>query len=177
MIKINVIDIETYGRDKLIAYCCCIVYKNKKVISYGTNCIKKIFEYIFTNCDNFTIFFAHNLTFDGLIILNNIGADIEILEKGTLLRGCSIYSMSLKKKDKIIKFQCSSKFFPLPLKDIAIRLGLPQKMSLDHNSINHINFTDNIIKEKVIEYCKRDVFITQLFLTQINEELKNIYPG
>ena len=103
MTKINVIDIETYGRDRLTAYCCCIVYKNKKIVSYGDKCIIKIFEYIFTNCDNFSIFFAHNLTIDGLIILNSMDNSIEIVEKGTLLRGCSIYSMSLKKNGKIIK--------------------------------------------------------------------------
>jgi hypothetical protein len=175
--KINVIDIETYGRDKLIAYCCCIVYKNKKIISYGDSCIKKIFEYIFANCDNFSIFFAHNLTFDGLIILNSMDKNIEIVEKGTLLRGCSIYSMSLKKNNKIIKFQCSSKIFPLPLKDIANRLNLPKKMDLDHNNISSDNYMDKNVMETVIEYCKRDVYITQLFLTKINDELKNIYPG
>ena len=177
MTKINVIDIETYGRDKLTAYCCCIVYKNKKIVSYGDNCIVKIFEYVFANCDNFSIFFAHNLTFDGLIILNNIDSSIEIVEKGTLLRGCSIYSMSLKRNGKIIKFQCSSKILPLSLKDIAFRLNLPKKMDLDHASINSLNFMNKDIMESVIEYCKRDVYITQLFLSKINDELRNIYPG
>jgi len=142
MNKINVIDIETYGRDKLIAYCCCIVYKNKKIVSYGDNCIKKIFDYIFANCDNFSIFFAHNLTFDGLIILNSLDKSIEILEKGTMLRGCSIYSMSLKKNGKTIKFQCSSKILPLSLKEIAYKLNLPKKMDLDHSNINSNNLTN-----------------------------------
>jgi len=175
--KINVIDIETYGREKLTAYCCCIVYKNKKIVSYGDKCITKIFEYIFNKCDSFSIFFAHNLTFDGLIILNNIDKGIEIVDNGTLLRGCSIYSISLKRNNKVIKFQCSSKILPLSLKDIALKLSLPKKMDLDHTSINYDNFMDNEIMESVIEYCKRDVYITQLFLVKINDELRNIYPG
>lgn len=177
MAKINVIDVETYGREKLIAYCCCIVYKNKKVVGYGDDCITKIFDYIFAYCDNFTIFFAHNLTFDGLVILNSIKSGFEIVEKGTLLRGCSIYTISFKKKNKIIKFQCSSKILPLSLKDIALRLNLPEKMNIDHNSITPSNYKEVSVMESVIEYCKRDVYITQLFMFKINEELKNIYPG
>lgn len=177
MKKINVIDIETYGRDNLVPYCCCIVYKDKKIVSYGLNCIEKILDYIFLYCDNFSIFFAHNLTFDGLIILNNIKSDIEISDKGTLLRGCSIYSLSMVKNNKTIKFQCSSKILPLSLKDIALRLNLPEKMDIDHSSINSGNYMDVTIMNYVIEYCKRDVYITQLFLSKINNELKNIYPG
>lgn len=177
MVKINVIDVETYGREKLIAYCCCIVYRNKKVVGYGDDCITKIFDYIFAYCDNFTIFFAHNLTFDGLVILNSLKSGFEIVEKGTLLRGCSIYTISFKKKNKIIKFQCSSKILPLSLKDIALRLNLPEKMNIDHNSITSSNYKEVSVMESVIEYCKRDVYITQLFMFKINEELKNIYPG
>lgn len=177
MNKINVIDIETYGRDKLVPYCCCIVYKNKKIVSYGLSCIKNILEYIFLNCDNFSIFFAHNLTFDGLIMLNNLKTDIKILNKGTLLRGCSIYSLSLTKNNKTIKFQCSSKILPLPLKDIALRLNLPAKIDIDHSLINDKNYKEKDIMESIIDYCKRDVHITQLFLNKINDELKNIYPG
>lgn len=177
MVKINVIDIETYGRDKLCAYCCCIVYKNKKIVGYGEKSINNVFDYIFAYCDNFTIFFAHNLTFDGLVILNSLTKDVEIVEKGTLLRGCSIYAISFKKNNKIIKFQCSSKILPLSLKDIALKLNLPQKIDIDHNSITACNFKDKIVMESVIRYCKRDVYITQLFMFKINEELKNIYPG
>jgi hypothetical protein len=50
-------------------------------------------------------------------------------------------------------------------------------MDLDHTSINYDNFMDNEIMESVIEYCKRDVYITQLFLVKINDELRNVYPG
>jgi hypothetical protein len=54
--------------------------KVRDVLSYDyIYIIGKIFEYVFANCDNFSIFFAHNLTFDGLIILNNIDSSIEIV--------------------------------------------------------------------------------------------------
>ena len=177
MSKINVIDIETYGRDKLIPYCCCIIYKNKKFVFYGDSCIEKMFEYVFNYCDDGTIFFAHNLTFDGLVLLNKLGNDVEISENGTLLKNCSIYSLTFKKNNKIIKYHCSAKILPLPLKDIAFRLKLPLKQEVNHDLINVENYKNIEIKNTIIDYCLRDVLITQKFLLKINDELKNIYPG
>lgn len=173
--KINIIDIETYGKDKLQPYCCCIIYMNKKVIFYGLKCIDKMLEYVFIFCDNNTIFFAHNLTFDGLVILNNLEKGIKIKKEGTLLKNCEIYSLILEKNNKTIMFRCSAKILPLPLKDIAEKLKLPPKMEIDHDSINKSNYENR--KEEVIKYCLRDCSITQMFMIEINKEINDIYPG
>ncbi len=176
--KINVIDIETFGRGKIQPYCCCIIYKNKKTIFYGLKCIEKTIEYMFLHCEDKTIFFAHNLTFDGLIIINFLNKDINIKKEGTLLKNCEIYSLTLENKNsKKISFRCSAKILPMSLKDIADQLNLLQKLRIKHENINEDNYNMNGIKNKVIEYCKRDVFITQEFMSKINEEISNYYPG
>jgi len=150
---------------------------SKKVTFYGLKCIDNMLRYVFSYCTDNTIFFAHNLTFDGLIILNFLSSKISIKESGTLLKNCDIYALTLTDGSKNICFRCSAKILPLPLKDIADKLQIPQKLEIDHNSINLENYNNTDVRERVIEYCRRDVQITQNFMFKINEEINSFYPG
>ena len=69
---INVIDIETFGSDVLTPYCCCLILKGKKVNSYGLKCIENILNYIYSLKIENNLIFAHNLTFDGSLILGKL---------------------------------------------------------------------------------------------------------
>jgi hypothetical protein len=134
-------------------------------------------EYVFGYCENNTIFFAHNLTFDGLNIINNLNNDIEIKQEGSLFLNCEIYSLSLYKNNKTIIIRCSAKILPISLNEIAEKLNLPKKLKIDHNTINENNYKDEITKKNVIEYCLRDCIITQMFMVRINKEVNEVYPG
>lgn len=111
------------------------------------------------------------------MILNFLSSKISIKESGTLLKNCDIYALTLTDGSKNICFRCSAKILPLPLKDIADKLQIPQKLEIDHNSINLENYNNTDVRERVIEYCRRDVQITQNFMFKINEEINSFYPG
>lgn len=175
-ININVFDIETFGFDKLQAYCCCVLYNNNNLTFYGLKSIKNFLCYIFLNCKDNTIFFSHNLTFDGLLLINNLGDDIFLDKNGSLLKKGNLYAFCLIKNKKKIYFRCSAKIFPLSLKEIALKLNFDKKLQLEHDKINELNFENSIIKNNVIEYCKRDVQIVYNCLFAINNCIFNILP-
>ena len=177
---INVIDIETINDSKsLIPYCCCIILKGKKIHSYGLNCIENIINYIYSLKINNIVFFAHNLTFDGSLILNNINADWEIVQKGSIIRKGNIYSLCIKKQNIFLTFKCSSKILPIELSEIANKLNIPKKIEINHKDINIENYNDKNIKNKVKLYCERDTEIVNQFMVKLslvlNKYIKDWY--
>jgi hypothetical protein len=170
----NVIDIETFGTETLVPYCCVIMYKAKMYVTYGLDCIDKMIKILFVICDNMSVLFAHNLTFDGCLIIKHLPNNVSFSNKNLLLNG-SIYSLSLKCDNKTIIFKCSHKFLPMRLSDISDRFNLSNKINFDHKQVCVSNFLS--LKDVVIEYCKRDVEITNKFLTLIGFSLINHYPS
>lgn len=77
---INVIDIETFGNEYLTPYCCCAIIKGRNYNAYGLNCVENMLNYINTLKIENIIIFAHNLTFDGSIILSKLDHTWEILK-------------------------------------------------------------------------------------------------
>ena len=77
--NINVIDIETFGNDDLNPYCCCAIIRGKKISSYGLNCVENVLNYINSLRVENLIVFAHNLTFDGSIIMSRLDQSWEVL--------------------------------------------------------------------------------------------------
>jgi hypothetical protein len=69
---INVIDIETFGSENLTPYCCCLILRGKKINSYGLRCVENILNYIYSLKIANVLIFAHNLTFDGSLLLSKI---------------------------------------------------------------------------------------------------------
>jgi hypothetical protein len=175
----NVIDIETFNNRNgdTVPYCLILTYENNLLTFYGLKCIQNALNWIFNFCNNNSFFFTHNLTFDGLIIINNLPKNVEISNFGTSLKNCSIYGLSLICNKKSIFFKCSVKFFPLQLKDIAFLLNVSPKLLFDYDSVKEYNYKDSNIKKKTIEYCKRDVHITQLLLYRLNTIIEKFIPN
>lgn len=170
---INALDIETFGKNQLTPYCCSMIINGIKTTAYGLDCVNKALEYAYRLKAPEITLFAHNLTFDGSIILSNMNKEWEISEKGTCLKGGSIYSLCLTKKKKTLILRCSSKIFPDDLESIAKKLDLPDKLKIDHSLVNMNNFNDKKLMSEVIQYCIRDVEIVTKFMTKIDQSLKN----
>ena len=163
----NSIDIETFGSDPIKPYCFVVIYNKIKNVSYGLDCVEKALSWLFDTCPSGSTFFAHNLNFDGGLMLNFLPNDVDIREVGTLLKRGDIYSLCLVKKNKILFFKCSSKIFPLSLEEIGPLFNIPNKLFFDHNSVNELNIQDPVFKSNVIKYCVRDALIVTNFLTKI----------
>lgn len=166
MKKINVIDIETYGSERLVPYCLSIMYNGKIRTAYGIGCVSVGLKWIFDNCPSNTIFYAHNLSFDGGIILGHLGENYSINIRGSLIRGGDIYALNLERGYKRIFLRCSAKLFPVRLEEVAQIFNIPGKGFLNHSNISSTDIDDVTFKNNVIRYCERDVLIVHRFLTK-----------
>src|ERR1700709_1266316 len=119
MLSPNVFDVETFNKDPIIPYCCCLNLYNKNYVFYGLNCLVLLLDKIFNSCYNNTIIYAHNLTFDGGLLINQLPENIEISLNHTSIYRCNIYSLGLVKHNKLIVFRCSAKILPIKLSEIA----------------------------------------------------------
>lgn len=126
-------------------------------------------------CSN-TIIYAHNLTFDGGLLINKIPSYYTFSCNHTCVRSCSIYSLGIVFNNKLIVFRCSAKILPMRVSEIAEKLSLPRKLDLDYTKINLESLNDPTIKNEVVRYCFRDVEITKRFLELVNNEFQNIIP-
>jgi hypothetical protein len=127
-------------------------------------------------CESGSVFYAHNLTFDGIILINFLPEDVILENKNTSIKRGSLYSLCLKNNTKHIIFKCSAKLLPLKLSEIADKLDLPKKLDMDHSNVDERSINDKIFQKKVLEYCKRDVDITHKFLKQIDFCLNTLLP-
>jgi len=88
----NIIDIETYNKNsRFVPYCICIVLNNKEFSFYGDAVVEKFIEYMKKRRIK-EVFYAHNLTFDGSILIENIREKVNI--KGILFRS-NIYELKI----------------------------------------------------------------------------------
>ena len=176
---INVIDIETFGNEYLTPYCCCAIIKGRNYNAYGLNCVENMLNYINTLKIENIIIFAHNLTFDGSIILSKLDHTWEILKWRTIIRKGNIYSLCIQKKGFYITFRCSSKLLPMELSEIAKKLNIKNKLEIEHKDININNYNNKEIRNKVKEYCERDTEIVNQFMVKLglslNKYIKDWY--
>lgn len=170
---INVIDIETFGSDELTPYCCCAIIKGKKINSYGLTCVENVLDYINSLKIENLIIFAHNLTFDGSLILSKLDKSWEIENKKTIIRKGDIYSLCIKKRGFYITFKCSSKILPMELNEIAKKLEISNKLEMNHKKINQYNYNDKDIRREVKKYCERDTVIVNQFMVKLGISLSH----
>ena len=166
-------DFETFGGERIVVYCCCLLYNNKFYAFYGKNCVDNLIQYIFKTCSNETIIYAHNLTFDGSLLIERLPKDVKLTNKQTLIIKGDIYSLRLEKNNIKIVFKCSYKLMPMSLGDIGKTIGI-EKINMDHSLVGENNYMDKDLSEKVIKYCKRDVEITQYFLKSMYASLSDV---
>ena len=152
-------------------YCCCFKYKNQNYSHYGLKCVSKALNAIFNITNNKDIFFSHNLTFDGLMILNNLPNDVQINKKYTSFRRGSIYSLSLKRGNAFIIFRCSLKILPLSLDKISKFFEITSKHFFDHSIVNEQCLENTDFKKNAILYCVNDVEIVVKFMNILNKSI------
>lgn len=127
---------------------------------------------MFSNCVNFSVFYAHNLSFDGSVIINFLSEKINICDKNTILKRGDFYCLGLTNGLKTITFRCSSKIVPLKLSDIGYIFNVGKKMFFDHSSPNDNNINSVVLKNSAIEYCGNDALMVVRFLSKVNESIK-----
>lgn len=163
---INVIDIETFGGENLVPYCISTMYNSKTKTFLGDGCIGRWLDWVFRFCKTGTTFYAHNLNFDGSVILNNLNSVISLYGKITLFNG-NLYGFTIKKNEVLLSFKCSARLIPLSLNEISNIFETKKKLILDY-SINKFPDNDDIIKvNEIITYCERDVEITNNFILKL----------
>ena len=173
----NVLDIETYNNNgKFIPYCICLILKGKKISIYGNDVVKQLISLFEKYKINDTIY-AHNLTFDGSIIIENIQENIKI--NGILFRS-NIYELKIESPKFKVILKCSYKMFPMSLNKIGNLLKIKtNKMEFPHDFANEKNLyyigdhpkNKNIknwnFKENAINYCFNDCLITKKMVEEI----------
>jgi hypothetical protein len=181
----NILDIETYDdTDVLVPYCICLLLKEEEIIIYkktvGENLIETMLN-LFEEREMKETIYVHNLTFDGILIIENIKKKINF---NAVLFKSSIYELNIWSKKFKIKFKCSLKLFPLPLKKIGKLLNKEhEKLDFPHDFINKNNFNNYIgehpifkeikqwdLKKECIRYCIRDCKIVREMLRIIFDE-------
>lgn len=96
----NAFDIEAYTNEKkyFVPYMVCFTIYNKSYTTSGINCVNNFllltFSKIYKSNKGKVIMHAHNLTFDGSLIINNINTKI-FKTKAILLNG-NIYKLIIK---------------------------------------------------------------------------------
>ncbi len=177
MRNFNVLDIETYNNNgKFIPYCICLILKEKKISIYGNDVVKQLINLFEKYKINDTIY-AHNLTFDGSIIIENIQENIKI--NGILFRS-NIYELKIESPKFRVILKCSYKMFPMSLNKIGNLLKIKtNKMEFPHDFANEKNLyyigdhpkNKNIknwnFKENAINYCFNDCLITKKMVEEV----------
>lgn len=175
MENFNSLDLETFGTDKITPYCLCVIYREKRVVFYGLDCVQQSLKWLFNTCLTNTILYVHNLSFDGNIILNFLPSKYEIDFTGTLLIRGDFYSLTITNGLKRITFRCSAKILPLPLDDIGQIFNIGGKKFVDHSFANINNINDLVFKRSIIKYCEQDTKIVSRFLDKINYSVGKLY--
>lgn len=191
---INAYDIETFEeKNKFIPYCVFFYLDDKKKFYYNNsgneNIIFKSIQYIFYNMKNkHTIFYIHNLNFDGSLIIEYL-SNFNNIEIESIIKNNNLYSLTIINQYKKIEFKCSYKLIPLSLKKIAKEFNLNQKMIFPYKFAKKENLTyiGNIPNKEYFEskeeyelftkknkifnfkyysilYCMQDVIITKSFV-------------
>lgn len=148
------------------------------------NIIAASILYIFNLKQPLTLIYAHNLDFDGRLIIENISflKDVKINSR---THKNSIYNLEIFYYSKKIEFRCSFKLFPFSLNKISLLLGINSKLIFPHKfaslkKLNYIGptpapfyFRDKNayiyfkkknknffnFKKIILHYCLRDVYI------------------
>lgn len=192
MTSVNVMDIETYEKNgRVVPYCICFKYLNTYHTLWGGNNIVVDFIEklsILSESDKIEIY-THNINFDGLVILE--GIKDKNISYDLFIRDYNIYWVKVMYFKIVILIRCSYKLIPLSVKMLGNMIGnykyvfphhFVNELTLDYvgsipplkyfNTIEDYNVfkIDHIIfnlKEVSISYCKQDVEIVHIVLSQI----------
>ena len=195
-IEINVFDCETYEKNNNVyIYCICYSIKNETYSIYKNNSenivISFLDDVISKSNDNKTIFYIHNINFDGMLIMDSVFKNS--LKFEWFVVDTNIYFIKISYLNNFIEFRCSYKFIPISLKNLNFlsnyKTIFPYKFVREDN-LNYIGvvpdisfFNEDVTKEqyynflkddelfdlknKTIEYCVNDVKLTLELLNKV----------
>jgi len=195
-IEINVFDCETYEKNSNVyIYCICYSIKNEIHSIYKNNSenivISFLDDVISKSSENKTIFYIHNINFDGMLIMDSVFKNN--LKFEWFVVDTNIYFIKIEYLNNFIEFRCSYKFIPISLKNLDFlsnhKTIFPYKFVKEDNltyigKIPDINFFNESVtkeqyysflkdsklfdlKNKTIEYCTNDVKLTLELLTKV----------
>lgn len=156
-----------------------MIFNEKKISIYGSEVVKRLIE-MFEKLKVNDTFYAHNLTFDGSIIIENMGMIGKL--KGVFFRS-NIYEITIWTKNFKVIFKCSYKMFPLSLKKIGQLIKEKEKTEFPHEFAKKENLyyigekpNDEYIKEwnfkkEAIDYCFNDCELTKKMLENITKSM------
>jgi hypothetical protein len=156
-----------------------MIFNEKKISIYGSEVVKRLIE-MFEKLKVNDTFYAHNLTFDGSIIIENMGTIGKL--KGVFFRS-NIYEITIWTKNFKVIFKCSYKMFPLSLKKIGQLIKEKEKTEFPHEFAKKENLyyigkkpNDEYVKEwnfkkEAIDYCFNDCELTKKMLENITKSM------
>ena len=180
MRNFNIIDIETFNENgRFVPYCICVILNEKRISIYGSEVIKRLIE-MFEKLKINETFYAHNLTFDGSIIIENMGTTGKL--KGVFFKS-NIYEITIWAKNFKVVLKCSYKMFPLSLKKIGQLIKEKEKIEFPHEFAKKENLyyigdkprnekiKDWNFKKEAIDYCFNDCEITKKMLEKVTRSM------
>jgi hypothetical protein len=195
-IDINIFDCETYEKNtNVYVYCICYSIKDEIYSIYKNQAediiITFLNEVITKSSKKKTVFYVHNINFDGMLIMDSIFKNN--LKFEWFIVDTNIYFIKIEYLGNLIEFRCSYKFIPISLKNLdflsTYKTIFPYKFVKEDN-LNYIGpvpdisfFNENVskveynnffknseifdLKKKTIEYCVNDVKLTLELLNKV----------
>lgn len=195
-IDINIFDCETYEKNtNVYVYCICYSIKDEIYSIYKDKAediiITFLNEVTTKSSKKKTVFYVHNINFDGMLIMDSIFKNN--LKFEWFIVDTNIYFIKVEYLSNLIEFRCSYKFIPISLKNLDFlsnrKTIFPYKF-VKENNLNYIGptpdisfFNENVsineynnffkdskifdLKKKTIEYCINDVKLTLELLKKV----------
>jgi len=154
-------DIETFSNN-LIPFCI-IIKIQRYFVFYSNKVIDDFITFLGARVPSNTFLYAHNLSFDGGLLLQHLPTSVNIDPLSFLLKNGDIYGFTLIINNKFFHFRCSYKLLPLSLKDVGLLLDC-NKFEAPETPLTYAQLFNDSSKTLFINYCKQDVNILTLFL-------------
>ena len=92
-----------------------------------------------------TIFYVHNLNFDGLLIIESLSKNKEFKFE-VFIRNLQIYNITINYNNRFVYFRCSYKILPSSLKKISESFKLDAKLPFPYkfSSYENLNYIGEI---------------------------------
>ena len=169
--KFSAFDIETFlHNDKQIPYCVSI-FHTKIENFYGLDCLERMLDFI-QNLEGRCVIYAHNLTFDGSFLLDELSKKDRGVRLETFMFNNDIYTITIDN----VEFKCTYRLFPYSLSRAEKLLGTRGKLDMDHGCVGLDNFLDEDVRSKVIQYCNNDVMVVVDIINTYRTALESLIP-
>jgi len=122
------------------------------------------------------VFFAHNLTFDGVMLLQNLPSNTAVCPKRTQLYGGDILTLCLKKDNSALLFKCLVKFLPMPLTAVAQAIGKGVEDRGGSAGVTVDNYSLPEIKDGAVARCNNNLKALKRILDIFEQNMQSELP-